>query len=80
MLKQTSLFLLLGALAVAPPAYAQSEGDADAEEGTEEEPEAPPEVPRVLKRAKKEFKKKKWALASIGFFSSIRKEDPYFTS
>ena len=42
MLKQTSLFLLLGALAVAPPAYAQSEGDeAESEEGTEEEPEAP---------------------------------------
>ena len=80
MLKQTSLFLLLGALAIAPAAYAQSEGDANAEEGTEEEPEAPPEVPRVLKRAKKEFKKKKWALASIGFFSTITKEDPYFTS
>jgi len=73
--------LLLIALLVPAPLLAQGE-DGEAEEGEEGEgeEEAPPEVPRRLKRAKKEFKNKKWALASIGFFATIEKEDPYFTS
>lgn len=73
-----SLSLLLAAPSLA---LAQDEEAAEGEEGMEEEvPEAPPEEPRVFKRAMKEFEKKQWALASIGFYATIEKEDPYFHS
>jgi len=75
-----SFLLLLAMLLVAPASYAQSDDEPAEGEEVEEEADVPPEVPRVFKRAKKEFKKKNWALASIGFFSTITKEDEYFHS
>jgi len=74
-----STLLLLAALAVAPAAYAQGE-EAEGEGEILIEEEVIPETPRTLNRAKKDFDKKNWALASIGFFSTITKEDPYFAS
>jgi tetratricopeptide (TPR) repeat protein len=72
--------LLLASLLLAPAAYAQSDDAATGGDEAEVEAEAPPETPRVLSRAMKEFEKKSWDLASIGFFSTITKEDPYFHS
>jgi len=78
-----TLLVLLALLIAAPGALAQGKDENEGEpaEGEEAEEEAaPPETPRVFKRALKQFKKKQWPLASIGFHSTIAKEDPYFHS
>ena len=79
------LLLVTLGLLLAAPAWAQGDDAAsadeageDGEEGAEGEEAPPPEVPRVFKRALKEFKKSQWPLASIGFHSTITKEDDYF--
>jgi len=74
------LLVLLALLLVAPGSVL-AQGDDEGEPGDDDdsaEEAAPPETPRVFKRAKKQFKKKQWPLASIGFYSTLKKEDKYF--
>ncbi len=79
---RTGLLALLALLLVAPGnAFAQRGGRDEAappEEGEATEEAGPPETPRVFTRALSQFEKKQWPLASIGFYSTLTKEDPYF--
>ena len=73
------LALLVLLLAAPGGAFGQGEAedvpDLEGEVGVEA---PPPETPRVFTRARSQFKKKQWPLASIGFYSTITKEDPFF--